>query len=118
MSNENQDKGASASNGVLAGGVGMIARERQRQIEQEGWTPEHDDEHDLGELSIAAACYAVAGTDAHVTHPDAEEEGGDYFPWAAEYDKRDRHDRIRQLTVAGALIAAEIDRLQRKREAR
>ena len=35
-----------------------IIDERIRQIEAEGWTPDHDDEHDKGELAAAAACYA------------------------------------------------------------
>jgi hypothetical protein len=39
-----------------------FADERRRQIEREGWTPEHDDEHADGELSGAAACYALFGT--------------------------------------------------------
>ena len=42
-------------------GVDVIARERQRQIEREGWTPEHDDEHTRGELVGAAMCYASYG---------------------------------------------------------
>lgn len=37
-----------------------IAAERQRQIEVEGWTPNHDDEHDRGEMANAAACYALS----------------------------------------------------------
>jgi hypothetical protein len=39
-----------------ATGAEMIAAERQRQIEAEGWTPEHDDEHDDVEMVQAAAC--------------------------------------------------------------
>ncbi|MEG2267851.1 MAG: DUF550 domain-containing protein, partial [Acinetobacter sp.] len=39
----------SAANDIIA--------ERQRQISEEGWTPEHDDEHDKGELAMAAVCY-------------------------------------------------------------
>jgi len=94
----------------LPTGVELIAAERQRQMEVEGWTPEHDDVHDRGELAIAAACYAVEGTDANVTHPDVDEEGDDYWPWGAQYDKRRKHDNLRRLIIAGALIAAEIDR--------
>lgn len=36
-----------------------VLAERRRQIEAEGWTPEHDDEHSNGELSDAAGCYAL-----------------------------------------------------------
>ena len=35
-----------------------VVAERVRQVEQEGWTAEHDDAHDLAELAEAAACYA------------------------------------------------------------
>jgi hypothetical protein len=96
----------------MATGIELIAQERQRQIEKEGWTPEHDDEHDYGELAIAAACYAVEDTDAWVTHPEADEDGVRYWPWASEEWKP--KDTISNLVRAGALIAAEIDRINRE----
>lgn len=37
-----------------ADGAAMIAFERRRQVDAEGWTPEHDDEHGGGELVDAA----------------------------------------------------------------
>lgn len=40
-------------------GAELIAAERRRQIEQEGWTPEHDDQHSGGELATAGAVYAT-----------------------------------------------------------
>jgi len=40
-----------------------IASERQRQIEKEGWSPGHDDQHDNFELAMAAALYAAAPTE-------------------------------------------------------
>lgn len=40
-------------------GAELIAAERQRQIEREGWTPSHDDQHIHGELAAVAACYAT-----------------------------------------------------------
>lgn len=39
-----------------------IAAERQRQVTEEGWTPEHDDKHTGGELAAAAANYALYHT--------------------------------------------------------
>ena len=89
-------------------GVERIAAERQRQIEIEGWTPEHDEQHRYGELPIAAACYAVHTTNARVLNPN----GQDAWPWSPR-DKRQKHNCIRRLEIAGALIAAEIDRLER-----
>lgn len=84
----------------------LIAAERRRQIEMEGWTPEHDDEeHGMGQLAAAAACYAL---------PPDEDEPSDppkFWPWGKEWWKPG--DRVHELTKAGALIVAEIDRLQR-----
>lgn len=91
-------------------GVELIAAERQRQIEAEGWTPEHDDEYLHGELIRAAVCYALEpGT------PIREHTPPMWWPWtwSESWWKPTPGDRIRELTKAGALIAAEIDRLQR-----
>lgn len=82
-----------------------IAAERQRQIESEGWTPEHDDTHADGgynnepPLPQAAACYALGKRFC--------------WPWDEEYWKPGT-DRRRQLVKAGALIVAEIERLDRQ----
>lgn len=38
-----------------------VLAERRRQIETEGWTPEHDDRHNAGEMALAASCYAQEG---------------------------------------------------------
>lgn len=93
-------------------GIELITEERRRQIINENWTPEHDDEHTRGEMAIAAACYAVEGTDAEVINPYVFEQEG--WPWEPKWDKRKKHNRLRQLIIAGALIAAEIDRIQRQ----
>ena len=89
-------------------GIDLIAAERIRQMHVEGWTPEHDAKHDRGELAKAAACYAVYGTDAEVI-----EQEEDAWPWSEHWDKRRKHEDIRRLSIAGALIAAEIDRILR-----
>ena len=83
-------------------GIELISEERQRQINIEGWTAEHDSEHVNNELALAAACYIV---------PDIYSSG--YWPstWDPKWFKSTT--RIRDLVKAGALIAAEIDRLQR-----
>src|SRR5688572_24536646 len=91
-------------------GVELIAAERQRQIEVEGWTPEHDDEHDVGEIARAAACYAMRP----YLHRDKVHL---YWPWSSQWWKPTPDSRIRELVKAGALIAAEIARLQRKDQA-
>jgi hypothetical protein len=95
----------------VVNGAEMIAAERQRQINAEGWTPEHDAHHRDEELATAAACYARRPSDRPLL-------GGllrlpPEWPWGAESWKPSPDDRVRELVKAGALIAAEIDRLQR-----
>lgn len=82
-----------------AGGAGEIAAERQRQKEVEGWTPEHDDQHTDGSLATVAACYIAPG---YAKWPKS---------WSQDWWKP--KDRRADLVRAGALIAAEIDRLDR-----
>lgn len=84
-------------------GVFAIANERLRQIEVEGWTPEHDDLHSTQELAFAAACYATA---------DAGDPPPAVWPWDLSWWKP--ASRRRNLEKAGALIAAELDQLIRK----
>jgi len=95
--------------------VVLIAEERDRQIHVKGHDNEHDDKHGNGQLAIAAACYAVNGTTAGCLHIGHVGCGGqeDAFPWDKKFDKRGKQTRISELVKAGALIAAEIDRLQR-----
>ena len=40
-------------------GSELIAKERQRQMDVEGWDAEHDKQHDEGELALVAALYAT-----------------------------------------------------------
>ena len=88
----------------MKNGVKLIAQERNRQIRKEGWTPLHDRKvHDGGGLAVVAACYAVN----KLPGPKIEIP----FPWDEQWDKREKHDRKRSLVIAGALIAAELDRL-------
>lgn len=104
---------------VAPDGVGMIATERRRQVEVEGWTPDHDDEHDACEMAMAAASYIwhTVGQVNGVCWPveEFEEERPDLppaWPWHPDWWKPG--DPVRNLAKAGALIAAEIDRLQRR----
>jgi hypothetical protein len=94
-------------------GADLIAAERQRQISAEGWTPEHDDAHTWPSLAVAAACYATPASlrDCHVRDGIPQEPRT--WPWAGRFWKPTPDDRVRELVKAGALIAAEIDRLVR-----
>ena len=86
-------------------GAGLIASERQRQLDAEGWTPEHDDGHELGELIQAAIRYADNASPYDYGNRSS-------WPFEASWWKPS-DDPVRDLVKAGALIAAEIDRLQR-----
>lgn len=89
-------------------GIELIAAERQRQISQEGWTPEHDDQHANGELALAAACYAIP------SHRRIWDELiSKLWPWALKWWKPTPEDRKRELVKSCALILAEIDRIDR-----
>jgi hypothetical protein len=91
-------------------GVERIAAERKRQIEEEGFTEKGDDLYDTGELARAAMCYCM--------EPGDYEDGDEpcvpqEWPWEDKWWKPSPEHRIRELEKAGALIAAEIDRLIR-----
>jgi hypothetical protein len=89
-------------------GIELIAAERKRQIELKGWTAEHDDTHECNELIQAAVCYLHESSSYEI--------GGDPppWPWPRRFESGlGRSGYVRSLTKAGALIAAEIDRLQR-----
>jgi len=100
-----------------------VQSERQRQISAEGWTPEHDDEHKEGEMCFAAAGYACAASDAlqaieHQFDGDGQPTLNEpaplphRAPWPHGWVFK-RAPVRRQLVKAGALILAEIERIDR-----
>ena len=112
-------------------GVQLIAAERLRQITQEGWSAEHDSSLTGQQLAYAAMCYADPNK-REVPVPEGVEEKKwpvivrngvtyavlppSFWPAILEW-KPTPDDRVRELTKAGALIAAEIDRLLNTSEA-
>ncbi len=100
-------------------GIERIAAERKRQIEQEGWTPAHDDRHRRGQLAGAGSAYAMAaaailrtgGPGPLILTPPP------FFTFGEEWWKPSA-DPLRDLEKSGALIAAEIDRILRERGSR
>lgn len=82
-----------------------IAAERARQVSAEGWTPEHDDEHSDFQMARAAGVYALGVWHVHLALAP-------FWPWELRWwkVKSPRRDLIR----AGALIVAEIERLDRQ----
>lgn len=91
--------------------VEEIAAERQRQIEKEGWTPDHDKAHDRGELLAAARSYYNEATGGNEYTKTGKPKT---WPWEDVWwkPKTPRQDLIR----AGALCMAETDRLRCKAE--
>jgi len=85
----------------------LIAKERERQIVEEGWDANHDDEHEYGEMAAAAACYAMPPHIANFASIRSE-----MWPWDEEWWKP--KGRVRDLVRAGALILAELERVQRE----
>lgn len=86
-----------------------IMAERRRQISEEGFLPEKDDAYDAGQLVAAAATYALEAT---FNGPGAKGVWfSQFWPWKREWwkPKGARRDLVR----AGALIAAEIARIDR-----
>ncbi len=87
-----------------------VQAERRRQITAEGWTPEHDDEHDNGEMARAAACYALAGSSAP-SDGTAALLVSLAWPWDEQWWKPSTARR--DMVKACALALAEIERLDR-----
>ncbi|TEG58049.1 hypothetical protein IPC1331_31040 [Pseudomonas aeruginosa] len=87
-----------------------VQAERRRQVEAEGWTPEHDDEHSHGQMARAAACYALAGSSAP-NDGTAALLVSLAWPWDQQWWKPSTPRR--DLVKACALALAEIERLDR-----
>ncbi|HHK3701764.1 TPA: hypothetical protein ACQSOV_004695 [Pseudomonas aeruginosa] len=87
-----------------------VQAERRRQVEAEGWTPEHDDEHSHGQMARAAACYALAGSSAP-NDGTAALLVSLAWPWDEQWWKPS--NARRDLVKACALALAEIERLDR-----
>lgn len=82
-----------------------VLAERQRQITQEGWTSERDDQYIHGDLPSAAAAYAMYA--AGDTEPNILR----LWPWESKWWKPTNPRR--SLVKAAALLLAEIERLDR-----
>lgn len=94
---------AAAGDGLTPAARDVLA-ERQRQISVEGWTTARDDAYDDGQLAEAAAVYALHSTNYAGGLPKD-------WPWARKWWKPGPTRRM--LEKAGALILAEIERLDR-----
>jgi hypothetical protein len=84
----------------------VVRTERLRQISEEGFHPDDDDEMAEGELARAAAAYIRCAS--------APAEAAALWPWPA-YQMKPK-SRQRNLERAAALLLAELERLERGRE--
>jgi hypothetical protein len=109
---------------LLSAAAADIIAERRRQMLVEGWTLEHDDQHEGGQMALAAASYAIVSTGEPEVYASVSRvpcapgfkagwiNGAKLFwPWSDKWwkPKSRREDLVR----AGALILAEIERLDR-----
>lgn len=82
-----------------------VLAERGRQVTAEGWTEGYDDEHADCEMALAAACYALSAASCDNVAATR------WWPWKRFWWKPSNPRR--NLVKAGALILAEIERLDR-----
>ena len=107
---------------ILNKAASDVLAERERQKVVEGWTPEHDDTHERGEMARAAACYAYFATLPEAVREVASLGGSSAIDqvvvlgrmWRWHQDWWKPKDRRRDLVRAGALILAEIERIDRQ----
>ena len=102
-------------------GIELIAEERQRQINIEGYNEQHDSQHPASEFIYAAIAYVESakvgvncremGNTDRLEISQRKAEMGKHFPFGWLFKPS---TDVRDLIKAGALIAAAIDRLQRE----
>lgn len=86
--------------------AGELLAERRRQINEEGWTPKHDERRAASDLALAGAAYAMSAGSLPISGLPAA-----VWPFGDGFKRKDpRHDLVR----AGALIVAAIERLDRE----
>lgn len=91
--------------------IQLIADERRRQIFDLGKDANHDADQDRGQLLEAGLCYmAIAlARIAQASEEQVKEFIDKSWPW--EGKRPEMIDAAANLTKAGALLAAELDRL-------
>ena len=108
-------------------GIELIAEERKRQIEIEGYTQQHDAEHPVSELISAAGAY-LRSANLHLLSESFEPSSSWHktnepfywnevkrlWPWDEKTFKPTT--ALRDFVKTGALIAAIIDRLNAEKE--
>ncbi|AAT38396.1 gp37 [Burkholderia phage BcepC6B] len=91
---------------VLTDAARDVLAERRRQVDVEGFTPEHDDQYGDGALSAAAGSYALHAFDRRADLTPA------WWPWVRAWWKPGTPRQM--LVKAGALILAAIEQIDRR----
>ena len=91
----------------MKSGIELVKKEREKQILK--WGDMHDNDHSCNEIAIRSAEMLVNGTRSSLESRNARD---CYDDWGLI--EKHKHDRIKMLTIAGALVCAEIDRLLRE----
>jgi len=93
-------------------GVDLIVLAGEMLTSLPGYGPIPDGKHKPHDISNAAACYAASPREVYfLDRQHGEEVFVKAFPWSHENDRRGTMERVRELAIAGALCAAEIDRI-------
>jgi hypothetical protein len=85
-------------------GIELVKQERERQINEEGYSATHDSFHDVDEFVKAAISYAIIDL-------KGSQENYAYAWWPWEGTAWKPKDRLRNLVRSTALLVAAIDRL-------
>lgn len=113
----NTTKSVDTDEKTEADGVGLIAAERRRQVDELKKTAANDAALSRGELNFAAQSYLWAATIASLNEDSPQNFAAQTktplsgWPWIGPETWHPVPDQIRNLVKAGALVAAEIDRL-------
>lgn len=91
-------------------GIEAIAKERSRQIKEEGYSATRDDRYTKNQLALVAASYLLTIKRKSLRYPPNFWPAG--WPWTSW--KPEPGNRKRELEKAGALIAADWDRIDRE----
>jgi hypothetical protein len=115
----------------LRAAMSDVLAERVGQVEREGYSPAHDDQHPNGELALAGALYAspiplvelvdtVMGQLPRDPWPffdyercGQDNQGNPIYREVPSCDNRAKHSRRRRLVIGAAMIIADIERLDR-----
>ena len=108
----------------MASALGDIAAERDKQRRVLGFGNDRDDQYTMGQLASGAAMYAYASTlpqaERNFTNTARTDQDGGTITinllrhlWPNNWKPPTWHDRRHQLVKAGAMIVAEIERIDR-----